>query len=333
MGSTFSKLGYIDGFAGRGIYETGEPGSPILAMRAAQEQIDKIGKLQEFLCVFIENNHENFCCLEEQVALTAPECPEVSCTTLHSTFEATISEILEKVDPDRAIPILYFIDPFGWKGIPFETIQGIMSQPKSEILFVFMTYEMARFLESPFHEESLSQLFNGDSWKTASQFTGERRHETLVQLYEDLLKNETNAEYVWPFRISDSFMRRTKYYIIYATHHFKGLRVMKNLMRRQGAGIFEYLGPDEERLRGQQRFETIDLSQWLKERFKGRSVTFDELCEEVYPLSRSPVAEYIDSDYRKAIQQLEKGEDPQIEVRRVISKKWGLQKNDIIIFK
>ena len=333
MGSIHPILGYIDGFAGRGVYENGEPGSPILAMRAAQEQIDKIGKLKEFLCVFIEKNKENYCCLEEQVALAAPECPAVTHFLIHKTFEAAIHEIMEEIDPDKTIPILYFIDPFGWKGIPFETIKGIMAQPKSEILFVFMTYEMGRFLGSPFHEESLTQLFNGDSWKKASRYTGRNRHEALVQLYEDLLRNETNAKHVWPFRVSDSFMRRTKYYIIYVTHHFKGLRVMKNIMKRQGAGIFEYLGPDEERLRGQQRFDAVDLGKWLKDRFKGRTVTFDELCEEVYPLSRSPVAEYIDSDYRKTIQTLEKANDPQIEIMRVDSKKWGLKENDIIIFK
>jgi len=333
MGSTHPKLGYIDGFAGRGIYETGEPGSPILAMRAAQEQIDKIGKLKEFLCVFIENNYENFSCLDEQVALAAPECPAVTYETIRNTFEATIHNFLEKIGSDRTIPLLYFIDPFGWKGIPFETIKGIMAQPKSEILFVFMTYEMARFLDSPFHEESLTQLFNGDSWKSASRNTGEKRHGALVQVYEGLLKNETKAEYVWPFRVSDSFMRRTKYYIIYATHHFKGLRVMKEIMKGQGAGIFEYLGPDEERLRGQQRFDEVDLDEWLKDRFRGRKVTFDELCEEVLPLSRSPVARYIDSDYRKVIQALEKTNDSQIEIIRVNSKKWGLNGNDIIIFK
>jgi len=332
MGSVYSKLGYIDGFAGRGIYESGEPGSPILAMRAAQLQIDKIGKLREFLCVFIEKNDDNFTCLKGQVDKAIPECPAVSCATIHNTFESTINEILEKVDPDRTIPIIYFIDPFGWKGIPFKIIQGIMSQPKSEILFVFMTYEMARFLESPFHEESLSQLFNGDSWKQASIHTGKKRHEALVQLYEDLLKNETDAEYVWSFRVSDSFMRRTKYYIIYATHHFKGLRVMKNIMRSQGAGIFEFLGPDEERLRRQQRFVTLDLGQWLKNRFKGRALTFDELCEEVYPSSRSPVAQYIDSDYRKAIQELEKRGDPEVRITRRSSKKTGLKKRDLIHF-
>ena len=85
MGRYNTKLGYIDGFAGRGIYETGEKGSPILAMRAAQEQINKIGKLNEFLCVFIEKNYENFCCLQEQVSLVAPECPNVSHTLLNNS--------------------------------------------------------------------------------------------------------------------------------------------------------------------------------------------------------------------------------------------------------
>jgi three-Cys-motif partner protein len=35
MTRSFPRLVYVDGFAGPGIYEGGEPGSPIIALRAA----------------------------------------------------------------------------------------------------------------------------------------------------------------------------------------------------------------------------------------------------------------------------------------------------------
>jgi hypothetical protein len=35
MGRSFNELLYVDGFAGPGVYEGGEMGSPIIALRAA----------------------------------------------------------------------------------------------------------------------------------------------------------------------------------------------------------------------------------------------------------------------------------------------------------
>ena len=333
MGSIYSKLGYIDGFAGRGIYQDGSPGSPILAMKAAQEQIDKIGKLNKFLCLFIEKDPYNYTCLKEQVEAGLVNCRNVECTTLKGEFTDHITAFLNQYEKNRLIPIFYFIDPFGWKGIPFNLIQRILKQPKSEILFVFMTYDIARFLKSFPHEASLNELFGDDSWKQASKFRSQKRHNALVQIYEDKLKENTEASYVWSFRVSDTYMKRTKYYLIYATHNFKGLRVMKNIMRKEGAGIFEFLGPDEEVIRKVRRLDFFDLGTWLKKYFKGRQITFDGLCEELYPMSRTRISAYIDKDFRRAIKDLEKIGDPDIEIIRITSKRDGLSKQDIIKFR
>jgi len=332
MGSVYDTLGYVDGFAGRGVYEDGSLGSPILAMKAAQEQINKIGKLKKFLCLFIENDKENFECLRQQVDKVIKSCPNVLCYLEFGNFEDKMKEFLDKYDETKLIPILYFLDPFGWSGIPFELVQRLLKQPKSEIIFVLMTYDIARFLQSPYHEDSLTILYGDNSWEEASIFTGERRHRALVQKYEDKLRNNTNAKYVWSFRVSDTYMRRTRYYIIYATHHFKGLKVMKDIMKNQGAGIFEFLGPDEEVFRRIKKLDFFDLGTWLKEYFKGRQITFDELCEELYPMSRTPISAYIDKDFRRAIKDLEKRGDPDIEIIRITSKRDGLSKKDIIKF-
>ena len=47
LASGFDRIHYFDGFAGRGRYEDGEPGSPVLAMRAADKNAQD---LDEFLC-------------------------------------------------------------------------------------------------------------------------------------------------------------------------------------------------------------------------------------------------------------------------------------------
>jgi three-Cys-motif partner protein len=331
LSSSYNKIGYFDCFAGRGVYNNGEPGSPIIVMKAAQEKIDQLAGLQKALCAFIENNEDNFQVLVNEISQCNEECKDVQCETYNDDFANVIRTFLNESEGKSLIPVLFFIDPFGWKGISFEDIQRILSHRYSEILFVLMTYEIARWSSSPYHEESLTELYGGDEWKEATKYDGEKRHEALVQIYENKLKKDTDATFIWSFRVNDSDMhRRTKYYIIHATHHIKGLRVMKNIMRNQGAGIFAYLGPEDDILRKQQRFNFFNLGDFLLASFKGRSVTFDDLCDELYPITRHKVSEYIDKDFRSALKDLEK--NGQVQITRVHSKRTGLNKTDIIHF-
>jgi three-Cys-motif partner protein len=331
VGSFRDTLGYFDCFAGRGEYNDGSIGSPVIVMKAAQELIDKVGKVKKFLCTFIENNPENYESLKNVVSRAQKTCKDVECHTYNRDFQEVITDYLDYYEDKTMVPCLYFIDPFGWSGVPFHVVKRILEHRYSEIIFVFMTYEIARFCSSKMHENSLNELFGNDQWKMAQQYSGEKRHDALVQIYEQLLENETDAEYVWSFRVNDSEMRkRTKYYIIHASHDIKGLRVMKPIMRKQGSGIFEYLGPEDDVLRTQTRFETFNLEHFLLEYFSGRTISFDDLCNELYPISRHPVSKYIDSDYRNSLKKMEKNRA--ITINRIYSKKTGLNKTDSLIF-
>jgi len=333
LGSFNSRLGYFDCFAGRGIYTDGEPGSPIIVMKAAQEQMNKINnKVKKFLCAFIENNPDNYDSLKKQINHFKSECPDCECFTEFGDFDDVINNFLDETEDKKLIPALFFIDPFGWSGIPFSTIQRILTHRFSEIIFVLMTYEMARFLKSKPHENSLTTLFGGNEWKQALRFTGEARHKAIVQLYWEKIKTDTKAQFVWSFRVNDSEMKkRTKYYIIHACHNIKGLRVMKNLMRKAGSGVFEYLGPEDDVLKYQARFDFYDLESYLLDHFKGRVISFDGTCDELYPITDHPVSTYVDSDFRNALKNLEKV--GKIQVYRKTSKTdKGLGGKDLIDF-
>lgn len=332
LSSRNSTLAYFDCFAGKGVYNNGEPGSPIIVMKAAQEKIDQLPNLKKFICSFIENNKENYDVLTQEVLKCKLDCPDVESNIILGDFQSTITEFLDDYEGKLMIPILYFIDPFGWKGISFNVINRILTHRFSEILFVLMTYEIARWCESSLHEDSLKMLYGGDEWKEAKKYIVEKRHEALVQIYEDKIKNETDASYVWSFGVNDSnMMKRTKYYIIYATHHIDGLRIMKNIMRTQGAGIFRYLGPQDDVLKRQQRFDFFNLESYLLEHFSKRSISFSELCNELYPISRHKISSYIEQDFRNALKKLRS--QGKISVKPVTSKtNKGLQRDDLIHF-
>ncbi|MFB6367865.1 three-Cys-motif partner protein TcmP, partial [Paenibacillus elgii] len=63
MAFSNERILYIDGFAGPGIYSTGEDGSPIKALKIANEIFqDHFSKLQkkDFVFVFIEQDEDSF---------------------------------------------------------------------------------------------------------------------------------------------------------------------------------------------------------------------------------------------------------------------------------
>jgi three-Cys-motif partner protein len=116
----FPTIAYVDGFAGPGIYENGEDGSPIIAIKAALKHQAKITAELRFL--FVEQKKDRAARLQECVdALQLPTSFKTRVAG-EMNFEAGFRRHL--LDPYRARdkpvpPTFAFIDPFGWTGVPF----------------------------------------------------------------------------------------------------------------------------------------------------------------------------------------------------------------------
>jgi three-Cys-motif partner protein len=68
MASHHGRLIYVDGFAGPGIYEGGEPGSPILALQAYLEHAHREKITAELIYVFIEEDAKRYAQLREEIS-------------------------------------------------------------------------------------------------------------------------------------------------------------------------------------------------------------------------------------------------------------------------
>jgi three-Cys-motif partner protein len=335
-GSNSKKLAYIDGFAGKGSYNDGSPGSPIIAMIDGQSQIDNIhrgpGGLEKFLCFFIEKNEKNYRDLETIVKEKAPFCKDVDYELRLGLFEETAKEFIEFSKESPTIPMLFFIDPFGWDGVPFDIIKGILDNPQTEILFTFMIRDMNRFLDSEPHQNSLKSIFGGSSYESC--VNSENRVEGLLNQYTTLLREQTGAKYILPFMMSDSDTRRAIYYLIFASHHPLGLRKMKEVMKGESSGGFGYLGPDHEQLRAQQRLDVV-LDQmridWIAKRYKGRQINFETFLGEVCPMFEDKiVGGLVDGDFRKLIRRMYK--EGQVNIQNINAKSKAIENKTILTF-
>jgi len=227
----FPTIAYVDGFAGPGVYDEGEDGSPIIALKAALKHQARISGELRFL--FIEHDKKR--------ATQLKEC--VSSQTLPANFKVRIVEgtTFEQgfrthlLEPYRTAqkplpPTFAFIDPFGWTGVPFQLVKEILANKSCEVLFNFMYEEINRFIEHPDQTKHFDELFGTSAWRGISNIVDTRaRRDFLHGLYVSQLRDEAGARYVRSFEMRNK-KDATDYFLFFATNSAKGMEKMKEAM-------------------------------------------------------------------------------------------------------
>lgn len=327
LGSWNLKICYFDGFAGRGEYTDGTPGSPLIALEVADNLSKYFGEL---ICYFIEKDTENFKNLEMVLAREKPKIrnwDKIKVKKENDEFANVIKG--QKI----LAPSFFFVDPFGFSGIPFTVIKEILENKSTEVFFTFMVRDIARFIQLPELEQTFNKLFGTNKWRTILN-SSEKPELALISLYREQLHEEAKVKYSCPFRVCTPDKIQTLYYLLHVTNNLKGHSIMKNVMFNQSSkGNFAYLGPEEITARAQTTLFDVhsiqDLKKYLMERFKGKSIGYKEIQEQVCtPWYAEPP--YIEKHYRNALKDLEK--EGKVKVKRITSKEKGLAGNDMITF-
>jgi three-Cys-motif partner protein len=335
LGSWNPRIAYFDGFAGRGEYEDGAPGSPILTMRLADELAPR---LRGISLRFVERDPENYENLKKAVESELARLAHPEKISVHHTrgdFDETARALLDFAEENGTslVPSFFFIDPFGFTGVPLQTVGRILATEKTEVFFTFMLRDVSRFLELEQLADQMSGLFGGDCWQEVA--TRPDRERALVELYRTQLHERANAKYSLHFKVCESDSTATLYYLIHANNNLKGHQIMKWVMFNQGVnGAFAYLGRNDLSERTQTRlFDVNDAGQirpFLLDRLRGRTLTFDEVQEVIcHPWHAEPP--FLETHYRTELKAMEK--EGLIRVARVTSKTpRGLQGADSITF-
>lgn len=335
LASRNPNICYFDGFAGRGEYDDGTPGSPIIALKTADGLAQHYDKMS---CFFIERDSDNFSNLQRVLDREKPNVrnwgEKIEVFKENKEFANVIDEIFRFLKGRNSIlvPSFFFVDPFGFSGIPFEIIKKILSNPRTEVFFTFMVREITRFIENHELKNTLTTLFDTAEWKEI--IDSPNREQALIELYRKQLHEIARAKYSWSFRVSESERFKTLYYLVHVTNNFKGHDIMKTIMFNQGAhGLFAYLGPKDISERFQMRLFNVhdigELKKYLLERFRGRTLPYESIQEEVcHPWHSEPP--YINKHYNQALKELEGKE---VGIERITSKtKRGLSGKDQISF-
>ena len=244
LGRSFSgSLQYIDGFAGPGEYEGGEPGSPIIALelvaahRFADDFIQARGRF-DFL--FVERDQLFVEHLRGKVfEATWPAAFNIE--IVHDEFESVMAQLLDDVAAGGRpmSPTLLFIDPFGSAGFTMGLLKRLAGHQRIDVLINFNYVDLLRWiLPDPAKHITLDGLYGSGRWSPALQVMGNERKEFLIREYGLALLDAgwrtTNFEMI-------NNHNQTQYYLFFATRHPRGMEVIKTAMRSVAPdGLFRY---------------------------------------------------------------------------------------------
>ena len=264
---------FVDAFAGPGEYSGGEPGSPVIALRALIEHRAKNQMRSEINYLFIEKDVDRYRHLTQVLCGLHAELP-ANCNyqAFNSTFDETLTAVLNSIDQQNVhlAPAFVMIDPFGVSGTPMNVIERVFDNPKSEVYISFMYRDINRFREHSNFEKHLDELFGCTDWHQGMKLTdGYVRREFFYSLYGSQLK-KSGARYVIRFELYEG--ERLVYTIFFGTKSLDGCDKMKQAIWTVAPfGDFKFRGPQLGQLTlGPSIVDFSPLELALLERFRGK---------------------------------------------------------------
>ena len=235
---------FIDAFAGPGEYSGGEPGSPVIALSALIKHRARNQIRSQVNYLFIEKEEARSKHLEGVLGdLNDQLPPNCNYKVINSTFDDTLTDVLENIDEQRAhlAPAFVMIDPFGVSGTPMRVIRRILDNPKSEVYISFVYESINRFRQHPNFEKHLDELFGCPDWRQGIDVApGKRSKAFFYDLYRSQLKGN-GAQYVVDFELYEG--ERLVYAIFFGTKNLDGCDKMKQAIWKVAPfGDFKFRG-------------------------------------------------------------------------------------------
>jgi three-Cys-motif partner protein len=233
LSQSYPRIIFIDGFAGPGVYEEGEMGSPIIALDCLMNHsLKPCERKTEFVFLFIEADSERAGILKGIIEKKYPHLPaNVKIHIEHGEFEPTLGSLLDSLESKQKnlAPTFAFIDPFGYGGLPLYLVKRILAFAHCEVFINFAYDSINRFIEAKdTREEIFDKLFGTSEWRSIREIKDSgKRNQELTALYTKQLK--TSSKYVRSFEMINDF-NKVSYYLYFATNQIKGFEEMKRAM-------------------------------------------------------------------------------------------------------
>ncbi len=306
LGAWFAILGkwhnvvYIDGFCGPGQYSKGEDGSPIVALREALKNQEGLSDNQVTF-LFMDERPDRIEHLEK-ILSKFPLPRNFTVRLLISEFEGAFGELLNDLDKQglKIAPTFAFIDPFGFKGLPFSLVERLLSVERTETFINLNLNRIIQFLAHPDDniKSHFVSLFGTTDVLRIVQESSNREND-LRLLYQEQLKK--CAKFVRFFSMRDK-NDKIIYDLFFATNNRLGhIKMKEAFWKVDEASGFKFSDATNPHQRVLFEInETHKLAQELYRKFLDRRLNVHEIREYVEDNTG-----FLSSHMKSALTQLE----------------------------
>lgn len=207
--SATQRIAYIDLFAGPGRYENGTISTPL---RVLQRAINNPRYHDRLVTVFNDRDSNSVRTLEEAIK----SLPGVE--KLKHAPEVWNEEVGDKIASDfekvNKIPVLAFIDPWGYKGLSLKLVNSFVKDWGCDCIFFFNYSRINAGLSNPVVHDHMCALFGAERAARLRDelepMTPAEREATIVNELALALKS-LGARFVLPFCFKNDTGTRTKH--------------------------------------------------------------------------------------------------------------------------
>lgn len=282
------KMAYIDLFCGPGRYADNKPSAPLQIIQSTLADAVLAGKM---MFLFNDNDQANINSLQQEISSLDTDGKLKQIQYFTETIDI---DSHSRLHIPRNVPVLSFVDPFGYKGLTRDLINKLIANSGSDCIFFFNYNRINMALSSNTKfDDHLIGIFGEERTrllKTQLAPLSPLQREPMVMnaLIEALIEEKGN--YVLPFKFYSAEMLRTSHFIVFVTKNQVACKIMKQIMYSNSAkdndGVATFSFEDSRNFADGSQLSFFDgpikeLERNLISKYSGSAVTVQQLCDEV----------------------------------------------------
>lgn len=223
-----ARLAYVDLFAGPGRFEDGSPSTPLWILNRAIESPALCARL-------VTKFNDRVPAYANRLSSEINALPGIE-KLLHQpqVSNAVVGTQLVNMLRDLSLaPTLFFIDPWGYKGLSLDLIGTAIKNWGCDSIFFFNYNRINSGLTNPSVAELMNDLFGAsriDQLRTeVAGRTPDARQTLIVDELTSAL-GDVGGKFVLPFQFQSQHGGRPSHYIIFVSKNFRGYHIVKEVM-------------------------------------------------------------------------------------------------------
>jgi len=228
-----NKIAYIDLFAGPGRFKDGTKSTPLLLLEKAI--VDPV--MREMLVTLFNDANEDFSRSLDQAISEIPGIGKLKYAPQVHNFEVG-EKIANMFNEMRLVPTLFFVDPWGYKGLSLDLVGSVLKDWGCDCIFFFNYNRINMGLSNRLVVEHMNALFGTERADILRQeleplSPGERELLIIEELSKAL--KDKGGKYVLPFRFRNEKGSRTSHHLIFVSKNIRGYEIMKEIMAKESS--------------------------------------------------------------------------------------------------